>query len=51
MFVPCIKCSKPADLQQTKVDKTRVFKCRDKKCAEVFILEPLPPPAPPSWRR
>jgi hypothetical protein len=51
MYVPCIKCQKPADLQETKPDKTRLFKCRDKKCGEVFTLEPLPPPAPQPWRR
>ncbi len=49
-FVPCIKCAKPADLQKTKVDKTRQFKCRNKQCKEEFILPPLPPPPPPTWR-
>ena len=44
MYVPCIKCGKPADLEETKIDKTRVFKCRNKKCREVFTLPPLPPP-------
>ena len=36
MYIPCIKCAKPADLQETKPDRIRVFKCRNKKCGEVF---------------
>ncbi len=50
MHLPCTKCGKPADLQETKPDKTRVFKCRNKACKEVFVLPPLPPPQAPSWR-
>jgi hypothetical protein len=50
MHVPCIKCGKPADLQETRFDRTRSFKCRNKQCKEVFILPPLPPPPPPTWR-
>ncbi|HXX94537.1 MAG TPA: hypothetical protein VEN81_12955 [Planctomycetota bacterium] len=49
MYVPCVKCGKPADLQETKADRTRVFLCRDKKCREKFILPPYQPP-PPTWR-
>jgi hypothetical protein len=50
MYVPCIKCQKPADLQETKPDRSRVFKCRNKQCKEVFNLPPAPPPPPPVWR-
>ncbi len=50
MHVPCVKCAKPADLQETKPDRTRVFKCRDKKCKEVFILPPRPPPQATPWK-
>ncbi len=50
MYVPCIKCTKPADLQETKPDRCRVFKCRNKECREVFTLPPLPPPPPPLRR-
>jgi hypothetical protein len=49
MHVPCTKCGKPADLQETKPDRTRLFKCRDKKCREQFILPQLPPPTG-NWR-
>lgn len=50
MYVPCIKCTKPADLNETKPDRSRVFKCRNKQCKEVFTLPPAPPPPPPAWR-
>ena len=50
MYVPCIKCGQRADLQETKYDRTRSFKCRNKQCRETFILPPLPPPPPPTWR-
>jgi len=49
MHVPCTKCGKPADLQETKPDRTRLFRCRDKKCREQFILPQLPPPTG-NWR-
>jgi hypothetical protein len=49
-YIPCTKCGKKADLQKTRVDKTRDFKCRDKACGITFNMPPLPPPAPPSWR-
>jgi hypothetical protein len=49
MHVPCTKCQKPADLQETKPDRSRLFKCRDKKCREQFTLPPLPPPTQ-TWR-
>jgi hypothetical protein len=48
MHVPCQKCKGPADLQETKPDRTRVFKCRNKKCAEVQVLPPYEPP-PKKW--
>ena len=50
MYVPCIKCGKPADLQETKPDQHRRFKCRNKQCKEEFMLPPQPPPQAPSWR-
>lgn len=50
MYVPCIKCGKPADLQETRSDRHRVFLCRNKECKERFTLPPLPSPQPPSWR-
>ena len=46
MHVPCVKCGKPADLTETKANQSRVFKCRNKQCGEIFILPPRPPPAP-----
>ena len=49
MHVPCTKCGKPADLQETKPDRSRLFLCRDKKCREKFTLPPLPPPTQ-TWR-
>lgn len=49
MYVTCIKCQGKADLEETKHDKTRVFKCRNKQCKEVFTLPPAPPPTP-AWR-
>lgn len=44
MHIPCIKCGKPADLTQTKPDRSRVFKCRNKECGEVFEQPPFEPP-------
>jgi len=50
MFVPCTKCGGPADLTETKSNQHRVFKCRNKKCGETFVLPPRPPPPPPFGR-
>ena len=50
MFIPCLKCNGPADLQETKADRTRVFKCRNKACAEVFTQPPYVPPPPTPMR-
>jgi ssDNA-binding Zn-finger/Zn-ribbon topoisomerase 1 len=50
MHVPCPKCGKPADLQETKSNQHRVFKCRNKQCGESFVLPPRPPPPPPFGR-
>jgi len=46
MNIACIKCGKPADLQETKVDRSRVFKCRNKQCKEVFTRPPYDPMKP-----
>ena len=50
MYMPCIKCGKPADLQETKADRSRVFKCRNKQCGEAFPQPPFVPPPPTPWR-
>ena len=46
MYIPCPKCGKPADLQETKVDRTRVFKCRNKQCGQITVLPPYDPSKP-----
>jgi hypothetical protein len=48
MHIPCPKCKGPADLQETKADRSRIFKCRNKKCGEVQHLPPYEPP-PKTW--
>ena len=50
MHIPCIKCSGPADLELTKPDRTRVFKCRSKTCGELFTQPPYVPPPPTPMR-
>ena len=46
MYIPCPTCGKPADLQETKPDRTRVFKCRNKQCGNVFTMPPYDPTKP-----
>ena len=40
MYVPCTKCGKPADLQETKADRTRVFLCRDEEKTIPYAFKP-----------
>ncbi len=47
--MPCLKCGKPADLHETRPDKVRVFKCRNKQCKEVFTQPPYEP-QPKIWK-
>ena len=46
MHIPCTTCGKPADLLETKNDRTRVFKCRNKQCGIVFTMPPYDPTKP-----